>query len=281
VISATELRALAAAAGVDPSVVARDYCQGWLLHGLAGTSLHEGLVSKGGTALRKCYFEDYRFSDDLDFTCLRETLSTEDLQPLIGRACVLATERSGIAFALSKWEVHHPGPHETAYKARITFGGLGGRRDSPPKVGLDLTYFEEVVLGPERRTVLNPYPDAPSAHAIVLVYRIEEIVAEKLRCVLPHTRRHAGPRDYYDLWQLLVRRDVTIKRDSLLRTFAAKCAFKSVPFDTPDDFFRPDSLEKSRGAWEATIARQARLEQNFDEVIAELRPAVERLFGGT
>lgn len=31
-------------------------------------SLRETLVFKGGTALRKCDFGDYRFSEDLDFS---------------------------------------------------------------------------------------------------------------------------------------------------------------------------------------------------------------------
>src|SRR5690554_3727042 len=29
----------------------------------------DNLIFKGGTCLRKCYFSNYRFSEDLDFTC--------------------------------------------------------------------------------------------------------------------------------------------------------------------------------------------------------------------
>ena len=31
-------------------------------------SLKENLIFKGGTALKKCYFGNYRFSEDLDLT---------------------------------------------------------------------------------------------------------------------------------------------------------------------------------------------------------------------
>jgi Nucleotidyl transferase AbiEii toxin, Type IV TA system len=53
-------------------VVEKDYVLGWILAGIYGhEELAESWVFKGGTCLKKCYFETYRFSEDLDFT-LRE-----------------------------------------------------------------------------------------------------------------------------------------------------------------------------------------------------------------
>jgi hypothetical protein len=55
--------------GLASQVIEKDYVLGWLL---AGISQHAVLgsewVFKGGTCLKKCYFETYRFSEDLDFT---------------------------------------------------------------------------------------------------------------------------------------------------------------------------------------------------------------------
>ncbi|WP_237394805.1 nucleotidyl transferase AbiEii/AbiGii toxin family protein [Methylacidimicrobium sp. AP8] len=50
-----------------------DYCLAWILVGIARSPLRDILAFKGGTALKKCYFADYRFSADLDFTLLKET----------------------------------------------------------------------------------------------------------------------------------------------------------------------------------------------------------------
>jgi len=55
-------------------VLEGDYCLAWFLCGLAESDLKPVLAFKGGTALKRCYFGDYRFSEDLDFT-LREPLS--------------------------------------------------------------------------------------------------------------------------------------------------------------------------------------------------------------
>ena len=68
--------------GLPWEVLERDYIISWVLAGIASVpSLKETLVFKGGTALRKCYFDDYRFSEDLDFTGVggvhgRETITT-------------------------------------------------------------------------------------------------------------------------------------------------------------------------------------------------------------
>ncbi len=53
---------------IPEAVLERDYCLAWFLVGLSRSSLREHLVFKGGTALKRCYFGDYRFSEDLDFT---------------------------------------------------------------------------------------------------------------------------------------------------------------------------------------------------------------------
>jgi len=56
---------------IPEAVLERDYCLAWLLAGLDATPLKDLLIFKGGTALKRCYFGDYRFSEDLDFTLSR------------------------------------------------------------------------------------------------------------------------------------------------------------------------------------------------------------------
>jgi hypothetical protein len=53
---------------IPEAVLERDYILAWFLIGLARTPLRNWLAFKGGTALKRCYFGEYRFSEDLDFT---------------------------------------------------------------------------------------------------------------------------------------------------------------------------------------------------------------------
>jgi predicted nucleotidyltransferase component of viral defense system len=55
---------------IPENILERDYCIAWFLVGLSRSSLCNLLVFKGGTALKRCYFGDYRFSEDLDFSLI-------------------------------------------------------------------------------------------------------------------------------------------------------------------------------------------------------------------
>lgn len=47
------------------AVLERGYCLSWVLVGLSQSPLKDRLAFKGGAALKKCYYEDYRFLEDL------------------------------------------------------------------------------------------------------------------------------------------------------------------------------------------------------------------------
>jgi predicted nucleotidyltransferase component of viral defense system len=68
-IDRAEILRLAGELSLRPAVVEKDYVLGWLLAGIERNPQLAGKwVFKGGTCLKKCYFETYRFSEDLDFT---------------------------------------------------------------------------------------------------------------------------------------------------------------------------------------------------------------------
>ena len=68
----------------------RDYLQSWILSAISlSENLHSSLVFKGGTALKKCYFGNYRFSEDLDFSALPEAPQGDLLEKSIQHVCEL------------------------------------------------------------------------------------------------------------------------------------------------------------------------------------------------
>lgn len=55
--------------GLRANVIEKDYVLGWVLAGIFNhPAIGSSWIFKGGTCLEKCYFETYRFSEDLDFT---------------------------------------------------------------------------------------------------------------------------------------------------------------------------------------------------------------------
>ncbi len=97
-IDRREILEAASSFSLLPSVVEKDYVLGWILAGInAHDALSESWVFKGGTCLKKCYFETYRFSEDLDFTLRDETqLDEEFLRPVFEEVVAWVTEQSGL-----------------------------------------------------------------------------------------------------------------------------------------------------------------------------------------
>ena len=77
--------------GIPWEVLERDYLLSWILAGISDVeSLRDTLVFKGGTALKKCYFGDYRFSEDLDFSARGEVPRGANMERAIQEAWVQA-----------------------------------------------------------------------------------------------------------------------------------------------------------------------------------------------
>ena len=71
-ITEQEIKQRAIELGVPLPRVEKDYVIGWLLWGIGKMpELYGNLALKGGNCLRKLYFPDTRFSDDLDFHLLQ------------------------------------------------------------------------------------------------------------------------------------------------------------------------------------------------------------------
>lgn len=60
----------------------KNYVLSWVLIGITKSKMTNTLCFKGGTALKKIYFPNYRFSEDLDFTLLTD-ISIEEIEKML------------------------------------------------------------------------------------------------------------------------------------------------------------------------------------------------------
>lgn len=87
--------------GVPPDTVDKNWVLGHFLAELYKSRwAQEFLIFKGGTCLKKCYFSNYRFSEDLDFTLINRDFFITD--KLIQSLCDEITARIGILFSKVK-----------------------------------------------------------------------------------------------------------------------------------------------------------------------------------
>ena len=83
---------------IPEAVRERDYCLAWFLVGLSQSKLRDLLILKRGTALKRCHFGDYRFSEDLDFT-LANKMEFAEVSAGLKEVYELVAQSSGIRFS--------------------------------------------------------------------------------------------------------------------------------------------------------------------------------------
>ena len=100
--------------GIGWEVIEQDYVLSWVLYGISQINiLKETLVFKGGTALKKCYFGNYRFSQDLDFSVTGQSPRGDVLLQLITKACNIASQSTDLVeFQCNKYPEKAPHPEE-------------------------------------------------------------------------------------------------------------------------------------------------------------------------
>jgi predicted nucleotidyltransferase component of viral defense system len=256
--------------GLAPDIVEKDYVLGWVLAGIYNHSaLKTEWVFKGGTCLKKCYFETYRFSEDLDFTLKNtEHLKQQFLNTTFAEVAAWIYEHSGIGVPADsiRFEVYTNPRGKTSVQGRVGYLGPMQRRGSVPRVKLDLTDDERLVLPPATREVHHPYSDKPDTGIQALCYLYEELFAEKVRALAERMR----PRDLYDVIHLYRHEDTTCDRSLVVRTLKEKCDFKGIPVPTAEALrVRPERAELE-AEWHNMLAHQLPrlppLAQFFDEL---------------
>jgi len=240
---------------VQQYIVEKDYALSYLLAAINHVDgLGENLVLKGGTALKKLYFADYRFSEDLDYSTrmmgpIQEI--DEAMETVVHSMGDMLNERGPFQVALEPLQLKQPHPGEQkAYLVRIQFPE---QRQPLCRLKVEITVDEPILLPTENRTVLHGFTEDFDAQ--IPVYSLLEITTEKLRALLQSKARLQERgwgasrvcRDYYDLWNLLQVRE--LKSPDLIPLLTQKCAVREVSFESPHDFMSDELLAVARSEW--------------------------------
>ena len=254
---------LAAQSGVRPAeaVIERDYVLAALLSQLGTLPLREALAFKGGTALRRCWIEDYRFSEDLDFT-LTAPLSFPQIRTGFQEVFRAVQGTFGIQLSVDRVD---PERHQNSYTFYIRYKGPLPKEND---VKVDITIDEHLCFPlmdlPILRTY-TAYADIPQANTI-RVYTREEIAVEKVVALTDPARTE--PRDLYDLWYLLTTTDIEL--GTLHTALQAKLQHRDrALIGLQECVQRKESTLRSR--WASRLSHQMDDLPEFSEVYRSVR----------
>jgi predicted nucleotidyltransferase component of viral defense system len=268
VISKQDILDRAAEWGLRPEVVEKDYVLGWLLAAIGQhAECSAKWVFKGGTCLKKCFFETYRFSEDLDFTLLPEAAySPEAIQGSLTEVAANAYDMSGVQFRDVTLKSRRNKQGQETFEGRVYYQGPL-QIPNWPKVSFDLSRHETVFPPFERRPIYHAYPDRLPDHAVVQTYSFPELLGEKLRALVERTR----PRDLYDVVFIVENRAGEVDLTRTREMFVEKCRAKSITPPSPQQL-----LELVRGSgelradWEGMLAHQLPQLPPIDAVLGRL-----------
>lgn len=269
---------------IQLNILEQDYVLSWVLFGISKIpELRSKLAFKGGTALKKCYFGQYRFSEDLDFSFVGN-IKEVDIEAYLFRARDIAIEEMELYMPLPKLifeKYTEKQPHPDGQIAYTVKAQLPWHREPMVKVMVEITIKEAVVTPLIEKKLIHGYGEA--LNCSMMVYSLEEIIAEKLRAILQFTKKlhernwaRSRVRDYYDLWNIFHKFNSEINFNIIKDILKQKCAIKNISFSNVDDFFQPIAIEEVNKTWEIWLKPLVIQLPKPNKVIIEIKEKLQK-----
>ncbi|MFZ2206748.1 MAG: nucleotidyl transferase AbiEii/AbiGii toxin family protein [Microgenomates group bacterium] len=280
-INSEEIEKKAQEFEIHSSNVQKDYIFGWLLYGLFTQSeLKDQLFLKGGNALRKGYFENTRFSKDLDLG-IPTDLPKEKLLSEINKICDYIATKTPIIFEKGNNKVEEkftqteaPLPDLKVYEARIYFKDFYGKESNMIlRIGMDLTRFDKVLAPLQLVKLIHPYSDSESISCEIRCMKLEEIIATKLKCLLQ--RQHAP--DLFDYAHSIRLLGGSLNKEEVVRLLIKKTIFDRNPHMLKD-ILKNISLSYFREYWDKSLICAKQMKMGVEDAIQLFLSDVDNIF---
>jgi len=251
------LRRIAAEESVPLGIIEKDLAISCALDIISESGLRDHLVFKGGTAIKKFYHPEARFSEDMDFTVLAQD---EDEAISALKRLFLDIQVETVSFG----EVYEERFSQGGRRIRLPFTGPLRYRNS---VRIDLSFRDDVILETRRRAVLHRYGDTLPSEIHVLDFT--EIIAEKLRALM----ERSYPRDYYDIWTHI---DEIADKSSLRELTERKCALVGLEY-SPATILDEHILQRVETTWRTQLQHLLPNYVEFRAILPDLKAKLKFL----
>jgi predicted nucleotidyltransferase component of viral defense system len=280
-----EIEQIAEVQNVPKSTIDKDWVLGHFLDAIYSiTECRDKLVFKGGTCLRKCYFPNYRFSEDLDFTSVDPSFVLD--KRLLQKITDIIIERTEIPLYIQEISEIRFNNQLMGYKAIVKFWGADhpANQTPPPverwntSIKIEIILHELMIFSNESKEVFHPYSDQLSETLLTIpCYSLREVLAEKLRALIQ--RSYTAPRDFYDLWYLS-KNQTSIDWTEIKSAFHEKMKFKNIEFEGTHQMLNDTNDKRVKAAWQNSLGHQipGGTSPSYDEVKEHLTALLEIIF---
>lgn len=251
---------------VSPQTIEKDYHLDWYLAALWGLDLFPRFSFYGGTAIKKLYVPNHRFSEDIDLIS-EYRLTPEFMGRALEKAHKYLEKEANLFYSYRPDEIQTIGTQTRVLIHYRGFSEIGGVK----RFLLDFAQGIEELPKPISKKLLTRYSDLKGKKIKVRALPLEVICAEKLALIVD--RRRKEPRDIYDLWSVLTQAigfDAHVFRCRYEKSLSYKSDFSIVKSSLQDFDFK--------SAWEIRLKHQVPNLPRFDGIVSELTKKLEALW---
>ncbi len=270
-IPKAEVLAIAEELELLPTTIEKDYVLGWVLFAVAAHPDLSLWIFKGGTCLKKCYFDTYRFSEDLDFTVPPESpYDTDAIRTTLQEVSGWVYEQAGIEFPEEGFQISESVNKrgELTFQAKLTYlGPLEMPRASRQRIKFDLTRDEIVVDSSIPQEVFHGYSDRLPSAEMVSCYSVTEILAEKIRAL---HEREGRARDVYDVVNIGRNLREEIPDEDFHAVINEKFRFKDLEIPTVEGILSRVDAEVLARDWSESLKHQLPMLPPVEEYLIAL-----------
>jgi predicted nucleotidyltransferase component of viral defense system len=255
-----QVQRLAIKNNISPEIIEKDYfIELVLFYFSKNSSLCENFVFRGGTALKKIYFPEYRFSEDLDFVVdnqkeinVYQDIIIQILQKISSDYPIKIDKRS--IFERDRLQL---------FMIYDIIPDIKGIKEL--KVDILKDYY---IPKHERKRLLFSYPEFKNKNSILETYTLESVVCDKIGRILDVDNE---PRDLYDLWYLLkLNLDIKIIRKEFKNKYGYGILIPNLLREIIKDDYKQN--------WENRLIHQIFDLPDFNMLIKDLNKLIKKKF---
>lgn len=264
-IGYSEIESISTKLGVSPENIEKDYHLDWYLAAFRKERALSSFIFYGGTAIKKLYLANHRFSEDLDFISAGR-MRADVICSALERIHHALERNANLFYSYRPEEIQQSGTQTRWLIHYRGFSQLGGLK----RFLLDFAQGIENLPAAVNRKLLTHYRDLENVRVRIRALPLECICANKLALVVD--RRRVEPRDMYDLWFVLMH---VRKFDRVLFcSYLRKILTHSPDISVIRSFFRNLGFQN---AWEIRLKYQVPHLPDFNVVLIELTEKLEKL----
>lgn len=266
-ISFAEINKTAAYFDVPADTVEKDYVIAWVLSCLAKSILMQNFIFYGGTAIKRIYFADHRFSEDIDLISCKKYNKDQIVHAL--NTLEYARHQANLELQIDPTSIE---VSSDKIQLSITYNGFEEIVGAPKIIQLDFSMHNELYGETVVQPIIASYSDLNNQTTLP-VMTLNTILANKLGLIMDLTRNE--PRDIYDVWFLLQRTnlfDFNFKK--ICQIHKEKYSYSPSKNNLLSRLNQPGF----RKLWDIRLSHQLSSPPPIDRVIADITAQLNLLF---